>query len=174
VSRSESQKVPGVGGFASTAAYHDRYRLAYPERLIARVANLADLKPGDAVLDLGCGTGMLAIPFAQAGMAVTAMDPEPEMLTAAQAAAQAACVTATWIKGGSENLTPSLGSSAAVRRSFMMDRRDAGHVGSSAEPEGCVALFHDAHPPVGRMAGSKSFVMSTKRRQSPTRRPSAL
>ena len=47
---------------------------------------LAGLEPGDAVMDLGCGPGLLAIPFAQAGMKVTAVDPEPEMLEAAGAA----------------------------------------------------------------------------------------
>ena len=81
--------------FEGTAAYYERYRLDYPRRLIARVAGLAGLKPGDAVLDLGCGTGMLAIAFARLGMAVTAMDPEPEMLAAAEAAADAAGVPVT-------------------------------------------------------------------------------
>ena len=38
------------------------------------------------MLDLGCGTGMLAVGFARLGMAVTAMDPEPDMLAANGAA----------------------------------------------------------------------------------------
>jgi predicted RNA methylase len=76
--------------FKSTVAWYGRYRLAYPDRLIARVAGLAGLEPGDAVLDLGAGTGMLAVPFARLGLAVTAMDPEPAMLAAAAAAAAAA------------------------------------------------------------------------------------
>ncbi|MDP9103239.1 MAG: methyltransferase domain-containing protein, partial [Pseudomonadota bacterium] len=79
--------------FAGTAAFYQRYRLGYPDRLLARVAGLAGLKPGDAVLDLGCGTGMLAMGFARAGMAVTAMDPEPDMLAATRAAADAAGLT---------------------------------------------------------------------------------
>ena len=44
--------------FQSAVPYYERYRLAYPERLIARVVALAGLKPGDAVLDLGCGPGL--------------------------------------------------------------------------------------------------------------------
>ena len=85
--------------FQSAVPYYERYRLAYPERLIARVAALLGLEPGDAVLDLGCGPGMLAVPFARAGMAVTAADPEPEMLAAAEAAAEAAGVTLDAVAG---------------------------------------------------------------------------
>src|SRR4051812_50141863 len=97
------------GGFAGTVAYYDRYRLAYPDRLIARVVNLAALKPGDAVLDLGCGTGMLAMAFGRAGMAVTAMDPEPQMLAAARRAAEASGLEVTFLQGGSQHPAPHLG-----------------------------------------------------------------
>ena len=44
--------------FQSAVPYYERYRLGYPERLIARVVALLGLKPGDAVLDLGCGPGL--------------------------------------------------------------------------------------------------------------------
>ncbi|HEY8254354.1 MAG TPA: hypothetical protein VIG39_06920, partial [Rhizomicrobium sp.] len=58
--------------FQSTVAYYDRYRLDYPQRLLARVRDLVGLTAGDPVLDLGTGTGMLATGFAKLGMAVTA------------------------------------------------------------------------------------------------------
>ena len=80
--------------FQSAVPYYERYRLGYPERLIARVVALLGLAADDAVLDLGCGPGSLAVPFAQAGMAVTAADPEPDMLDAAGEAAKAAGVHA--------------------------------------------------------------------------------
>ena len=73
--------------FQSAVPYYERYRLGYPQRLIARVTALLELTPGDAVLDLGCGPGSLSVPFAKAGMNVTAVDPEPEMLAEAQMAA---------------------------------------------------------------------------------------
>ena len=98
-----------TGLFQGLVAHYERYRLTYPQRLIQRVAGLLGLKPGDAVLDLGCGTGMLATGFAGLGMAVTAMDPEPEMLAATGAAARAQGVAVTAIPGGSQDLTPAMG-----------------------------------------------------------------
>ena len=138
--------------FQSIAAQYERFRLAFPERLVARVVALAALKPGDAVLDLGCGTGMLALGFARLGMAVTAMDPEPEMLAAAQAAAQAQGLVLTCKPGGSGDLTPAMGPFRLVTmgRSFhWMDRAATlAMLDKIVTPDGGVALFHDAHPPV--------------------------
>jgi ubiquinone/menaquinone biosynthesis C-methylase UbiE len=138
--------------FQGTAAFYDRYRLGYPERLIGRVASLAGLIPGDSVLDLGCGTGMLAIAFAQAGMVVTAMDPEPEMLAAARLSAESAGVAITEVLGGSDDLAPRMGLFRLVvmGRSFhWMDRAATlAKLDRIVTRDGGVALFHDAHPPV--------------------------
>src|SRR6201996_1860809 len=111
--------------FQSAVPYYERYRLGYPERLIARVAALLRLAPGDAILDLGCGPGSLSVPFAKAGMAVTAADPEPEMLAAAEKAAEAADVPLTLWQGGSYELTPDMGPyrMVSIGRAFhWMDR----------------------------------------------------
>ncbi len=138
--------------FQSTVAYYQRYRLGYPDRLIARVARLSGLEPGDPVLDLGAGTGMLAVGFAKLGMAVTALDPEPMMLAECEAAAQAAGVTVRLIEGSSYDLTPDMGPFRLVTmgRSFhWMDRaatlKMLEHI---VTPDGGLALFHDSHPPV--------------------------
>src|ERR1700689_59988 len=73
--------------FRTTVPFYARYRLPYPRALIDRVIGIVGMRPGDAVMDLGTGPGLLAILFAQAGMDVVAIDPEPEMLGAARAAA---------------------------------------------------------------------------------------
>jgi ubiquinone/menaquinone biosynthesis C-methylase UbiE len=139
-------------GFAETVAYYDRYRLTYPDRLIARVAELAGLNPGEAVLDLGCGTGMLATGFARLGMAVTAMDPEPGMLEAARINAQAARVAMNILQAGSQDLDGKLGpfQLVVIGRAFhWMDRAATlAKLENIVTPNGAVALFHDAHPPV--------------------------
>ena len=138
--------------FQTTVAYYERFRLAFPDRLMARVATLAGLKPGDKVLDLGCGTGMLAMGFARLGMAVTAMDPEPEMLAAAGSAAQAQGLPITIQLGGSQQLTAAMGPYRLVTmgRSFhWMDRAATlAALDKIVAPGGGIALFHDAHPPV--------------------------
>jgi ubiquinone/menaquinone biosynthesis C-methylase UbiE len=140
------------GRFRTAVTYYDRYRLDYPQRLLARLRELAGLKPGDPVLDLGAGTGMLAIGFAKLGMTVTAMDPEPDMLAAAAGRAKAAGVAVDLAAGGSADLRPGMGPYRLVTigRSFhWMDRSATlAMLDKIIMPGGGVALFHDAHPPV--------------------------
>jgi ubiquinone/menaquinone biosynthesis C-methylase UbiE len=139
-------------GFQSTVAFYQRYRLSYPDRLLERVAALLGLKAGDPVLDLGTGTGMLAVGFAKLGMAVTAMDPEPDMLDAAQEASWGAGVAVNFRQGSSYELVPDMGPFRLVTigRSFhWMDRSATLELlDRIVTPDGGVALFHDAHPPV--------------------------
>ncbi len=142
----------GPGLFAGNVAFYERYRLGYPDRLLKRLVALAGLAPGDSVLDLGTGTGMLAIPFARLGLKVTALDPEPAMLAAAKTAAQASNVAVDFRLSGSGDLTPGMGpfKLAAMGRSFhWMDRSATlAMLDRIVAPGGGVALFHDAHPPV--------------------------
>lgn len=139
-----------AGLFAGNVAFYERYRLGYPDRLLKRVVAEAGLAPGDRVLDLGTGTGMLAIPFARMGLAVTAMDPEPAML--AQARTLAGDLAIDFRAGGSDDLTPAMGpfKLVAMGRSFhWMDRAATlAMLDRIVAPGGAVALFHDAHPPV--------------------------
>jgi ubiquinone/menaquinone biosynthesis C-methylase UbiE len=143
---------PEPGRFAGNVTFYERYRLSYPDRLLRRVAALAGLQPGDSVLDLGTGTGMLAIPLARMGFAVTALDPEPAMLAAAKTSADAAGVRVDFRQAASHDLTPGMGPFRLVTmgRSFhWMDRSATlAMLDCIVAPGGGVALFHDAHPPV--------------------------
>lgn len=57
-----------------------------PNSYTARFLELAELKPGDAVFDMGCGTGNLTIPLAKAGHPVLAADFSRGMLDKLEAA----------------------------------------------------------------------------------------
>ena len=48
--------------FRGTAWYYARYRSGYPEAFFKLVRNKFELSKVDRVLDLGCGTGQIAIP----------------------------------------------------------------------------------------------------------------
>jgi tRNA/tmRNA/rRNA uracil-C5-methylase (TrmA/RlmC/RlmD family) len=111
--------------FQSTAEYYIQYRPRYPQALINAVAELLALDGRRRLLDLGCGPGFLALAFAPWFEAVVGMDPEPEMLAAAEAEARAAGITRALVLGGSEDLGPHLGRFRLVTmgRSFhWMDR----------------------------------------------------
>jgi len=147
--------------FKSAVPYYERFRLAYPARLIDRVTALLALKPGDAVLDLGAGPGFLGVPFARLGLDVIAADPEPEMLEAAAAAAMAAGVTLKLWQGGSYDLTPDMGpfQLVTIGRAFhWMDRpATLAMLDRIVAPGGAVALFHDAHPVLAENRWFKSL-----------------
>jgi SAM-dependent methyltransferase len=136
--------------FRTTVPYYARYRLAYPRALVDRVIGILDMAPGDPVMDLGCGPGPLAILFAQAGMTVTAIDPEPDMLEAARAAAEEAGVAIDLRQGSSFDMPPGIGPFKLVTmgRSFHWMDREATltALDSLVTPDGAVALFHDEHP----------------------------
>jgi SAM-dependent methyltransferase len=136
--------------FRSAVPYYARYRLHYPARLIERVAALAGLETGNAVLDLGCGPGLIAIAFARAGMRVTAVDPEPDMLDAAREAAAVAGADVDLRQGSSFALPQDIGpfKLVTIGRAFhWMDREQTlRDLDPLVAADGAVALFDDDHP----------------------------
>jgi SAM-dependent methyltransferase len=70
----------------------------------ARLVRRADLRPGEEVLDVACGTGNATIPAAQTGARVTGVDLTPEMLAVARRRAGEAGVEVEWTEGDVEEL----------------------------------------------------------------------
>ena len=139
--------------FRSTIPYYARYRVPYPDEIIAFVVDRCGIGHGTRVLDLGCGPGQLAVAFARLGATVTAMDPEPDMLAAAERHARDAGVAVTLVEGGSYDLNPALGRFhlVAMGRSFHWMDRDATltALDSLVEPGGAIAIIgeHRADSP---------------------------
>ena len=70
------------------------------ERLVDRLR----IEPGEAVLDVACGTGNVALPAARAGAQVTGLDLSPAMLERARANAEAEGLEVAWREGDAEQL----------------------------------------------------------------------
>src|SRR5215471_18991632 len=70
----------------------------------ARVVGRIDVRPGEDVLDVACGTGNAAIRAAQAGGRVVGVDLTPELFDAARSGAAEAGVEVEWVEGDAEAL----------------------------------------------------------------------
>jgi SAM-dependent methyltransferase len=77
-----------------------KYRRGYRPDLIGHLSASFALGPRSRVLDLGCGTGQLAVPLAAEAGAVIGMDPSADMLTLASRAA----AIVTWVLGCDEQV----------------------------------------------------------------------
>ncbi|MFC4494667.1 class I SAM-dependent methyltransferase [Streptomyces ovatisporus] len=97
-------------GFSGDVArYYAEFRRGYPPEVIEVLAETFELGTADTVLDLGCGTGQLALPLAGRVGSVIGMDPEPDMLGHARdAAARQDSGNVTWVLGADTDV-PALG-----------------------------------------------------------------
>ncbi|QRP44569.1 class I SAM-dependent methyltransferase [Amycolatopsis sp. FDAARGOS 1241] len=99
-----------LGFSGEVTEFYHRFRRGYPPAAFDAIAEAFALGEDDVVLDLGCGTGQLAVPMAARVRAVVGMDPSPDMLARArQTAADAGVTTASWLLG-SDTDVPALGS----------------------------------------------------------------
>lgn len=88
--------------FGRTTDDYERYRPGFPQSFFERLANDGFISPGQRALDLGTGTGTLALGFAARGLRVTGLDIAPELLEAARRAAESLQVEARFLKGRAE------------------------------------------------------------------------
>jgi SAM-dependent methyltransferase len=70
----------------------------------AQLVKHARIKPGQRVLDLACGTGVVAVTAARAGARATGLDLTPELLAVARDNGRTAAVEIDWHEGDVEAL----------------------------------------------------------------------
>lgn len=91
--------------FKGAAYYYSRFRPGYPQAFFDLLVRDFHLDGSGRLLDLGCGTGQIAVPLAHHFAEVVAMDPEPEMLAEAQRViSEAGADNVTLVEGGSADL----------------------------------------------------------------------
>jgi SAM-dependent methyltransferase len=112
----------------------------------ARLVHHAGIAPGMKVLDVACGTGVVAITAARLGAVVTALDLTPELLERAKQNASLARVQVEWHEGDVESLPFGDGQFDAVVSQF-------GHI-FAPRPEVAVAEMLRVLKPGGTIAFS--------------------
>jgi ubiquinone/menaquinone biosynthesis C-methylase UbiE len=70
--------------FGEVAEQYDRVRPGYPASLVDEVVQRASVHNGEAVLEVGCGTGKATIPFASRALRVVALEPDENMAAVAR------------------------------------------------------------------------------------------
>jgi SAM-dependent methyltransferase len=129
--------------FGEVADAYDRVRPGYPPSLVDHVTTTLGLTAGDPVLEVGAGTGKATVALAVRGLAVHALEPDPEMAGMARRNAAAEGVDATVSVTAFEDWAP--------------DRRDYALVASAqawhwVRPELRLEKAHHVLSPGGALA----------------------
>lgn len=126
--------VPALGWRALTPFYDSTIRILTRERTwrTALVTQI-DPQPGQTIVDVGCGTGSLAIILKQAQphANIIGLDPDPEILARAASKARAAGVEIEWREGFARDVGSLLGGvdkavSSLVFHQVPMAEKEAG------------------------------------------------
>lgn len=74
---------PGLR-FGRVAEEYERVRPTYPAALVDLACARAGLRPGDTVVEIGCGTGKLTRDLVARGLSVDAVEPDAELIAVAR------------------------------------------------------------------------------------------
>ena len=151
--------VPCMGGSALTPFYDILHRFSGLGAVHEKMISMAELQPGQRVLDIGCGTGnlLLALGRDEPGVEIEGLDPDPRALAKAARKAHRAGVAASWRPGYAQDLPHADGSVDRVFSSLMLhhmpddDGKDAllAEVRRVLRPDGLLVLADiDGHTAV--------------------------
>lgn len=96
--------------FKGAAWYYARFRRGYPQSFYNHLVKIFKLNGKSRALDLGTGTGQIAIPLSQIVKEVVAIDPDEEMLNEGKSLALKKGISnIIWVKTRAEDLADELG-----------------------------------------------------------------
>jgi ubiquinone/menaquinone biosynthesis C-methylase UbiE len=140
--------------FSGTAWYYSRYRPGWPDNVFQVLKNKFRLDHLSRVLDLGCGTGQVALPVAALVSEVIAIDPQEEMLKEASLLAAAKSLeNIRWLQGESGDLSRmaaligKIDLTVIARAFHWMDKKQTlNDLYAMTVPGGGIAIISDSGP----------------------------
>lgn len=135
---------PALGRAEFTGSYDRAIRLFTRER-IWRAALLHQVSPrnGEAIIDVGCGTGTFAIMLKRAapGARIIGLDPDPQILAVAEEKAKRAGVSIEWQQGFARDAAAFAGTLDKAVSSLVFHQ-----VPMSGKQDGIAAMFEALRP----------------------------
>jgi ubiquinone/menaquinone biosynthesis C-methylase UbiE len=136
--------------YKGTYKYYIRYRPPIPREVISIIVKYFDIKSTDRILDIGCGTGQVALAMDGKCKEIVCLDSDPEMIKWAKRVTKGCKTKLTWINCQAEDLgklRKELGSFkvAISSRAFhrMNQKKVLKALDGLIEEDGGVALFSD-------------------------------
>nr|QIY93472.1 class I SAM-dependent methyltransferase [Streptomyces sp. S1D4-11] len=165
--------------YRGTAGYYDRFRLPYPDAMIADLLRRTAPSRRGSLLDLACGTGQLAFPLRDSFTDVWCVDAESGMTEVVRA--KAIAVGAAHIRTvtvGAEELSagPDSFELIVIGNAFHRLRRapTAGRAHTWLRPGGCLALCWSTSPGRVPRTGSGRSPACCENGRTPSARPDAF
>lgn len=90
--------------YRGTYGYYAKYRPSIPKEVIDVIIERFDVKPADRILDIGCGTGQVALAMEGRCGEMVCLDPDPKMLIQAKKATRNSKIRFIWIGRCAEDL----------------------------------------------------------------------
>ena len=97
-------KESAAGLFHGTHRYYAKYRPGIPGEVIDIIVKHFNIDPNDRILDIGCGTGQVALAMEGRCAEMVCLDSDPEMLKEARRATNGSRMKFTWLKHGSQDI----------------------------------------------------------------------
>lgn len=135
-----------MGRVALTPFYDLAHVLAGLGRVHAEMIRQAEVRPGQRVLDVGCGTGnlLLAVGAAKPGVELEGLDPDARILATAGRKSRRARLPVTWRRGFADDLPFADGAVDRVFSSLMLH-----HLAPAAAKAGMLAEVRRVLAPDG-------------------------
>lgn len=147
--------VPAAGKDLFLPLYDIMTKLMGADRARRVLLEQADLRPGQLVLDVGCGTGTFAVLLKRLHprIEVVGLDPDPKALARARRKAQQSATPVEFVQGFSDALQFPAHSFDHVFSSYMFHHLEADQkeqtlreIGRVLKPGGCLHLLDFAGP----------------------------